>query len=131
MFDHRIEPRLSETDGLGHINNTALPAWFEEARKGVFRIFNPTLSLRSWNLILRKLEIEFVAQIAHDAVVDIRTSIDKIGTTSFTVRQVATQDGTEVAIGRAVLIHFDYAAQQPAPISDRIRRHLEEHLEPG
>lgn len=31
MFEFELLPRLSETDGVGHINNTCLPAWFEEA----------------------------------------------------------------------------------------------------
>ena len=32
MFIEKVMPRFSETDVLGHINNTALPIWFEAAR---------------------------------------------------------------------------------------------------
>ena len=32
MFHHEIEPRFNDTDALGHISNTAFPAWFEQAQ---------------------------------------------------------------------------------------------------
>ena len=51
MFTYTIQPRFSETDGMGHINNTVPPVWFEEARIGVFTIFNPSLTPFQWNLI--------------------------------------------------------------------------------
>lgn len=127
MFQTVIEPRLSETDGLGHINNGVLPVWFEEARKGLFRIFNPTLSLKAWNLILKKFEIEIVQQIFHEEPVTIHTGIAHIGRTSFIVHQVAEQKGRKVAMGSTVLIHFDYGTNLPAPIPAVLIAELETH----
>jgi hypothetical protein len=34
-FEISIRPRVSETDMLGHINNVAVMAWFEEGRSYV------------------------------------------------------------------------------------------------
>lgn len=42
MFTRTIEPAFYDTDALGHINNTRLPAWFELARNDLFRLFTPT-----------------------------------------------------------------------------------------
>ncbi len=50
MFTFQLTPRYSETDALGHITNTALPVWFEEARAPIFEIFMPGLGLEDWNL---------------------------------------------------------------------------------
>ncbi|MDX1570590.1 MAG: thioesterase family protein [Xanthomonadales bacterium] len=128
MFEFELQPRLSETDGLGHINNTVLPAWFEEARRELFRIFNADESLAAWNLILKKYEIELHGQIRHDAPVRIETAVAGVGTTSLVVVQEAFQAGLPVASANTVLVHFDYAGQQPAPIPPEIRSQLEEHL---
>ncbi len=48
MFTETIQPRFSDTDALGHINNTMLPVWFEGARDPVFRLFSPDLTLSDW-----------------------------------------------------------------------------------
>ena len=37
MFTTVITPRVSETDGMGHINNTVIPIWFEAGRKGILK----------------------------------------------------------------------------------------------
>ncbi len=32
MFTQTVTPAFYDTDGLGHINNTRVPQWFEGAR---------------------------------------------------------------------------------------------------
>lgn len=129
MFHYTLQPRFSETDGLGHINNSALPVWLEEARFEIFRIFNPSLSMKTWNLILRKYEVDFIAQIWREHPVEVLTSIEQIGNSSLTVIQRVRQGGRDVAVGRTVLVHFDYEAARPAPIPPEIRELLLPHLE--
>lgn len=128
MFTFEILPRLSETDGLGHINNTVLPAWFEEARRGLFQIFNPSLSLAGWNLILKKYEVEIVSQIVHDETVEIQTEVSDIGTKSFTVSQKAFQGGRLAAVYSCLLIYFDYASGKTAAIPQEIVEKLAGHI---
>ena len=36
MLRCELMPRFYETDGLGHINNTVIPKWFETARTPIF-----------------------------------------------------------------------------------------------
>lgn len=127
MFEHTLRPRFSETDGLGHINNAVIPVWLEEARTPVFRIFNPTLSLTEWNLILKKYEIDFVSQIMHEDEVTIETTIESVGNTSLVINQMIKQKGVSVAVGRTVMVHFDYETARPTPIPDEIRAKLERH----
>lgn len=130
MFTYTLQPRFSETDGLGHINNAVLPVWLEEARTDLFRIFNPSLDLSTWNLILKKYEIDFLAQIWRSEGITIRTSIQQIGTTSLTVLQHVVQLEKVVAVGKTVLVHFDYATARPTPIPESIRTALQPHLAP-
>ena len=42
-----ITPRVSETDGVGHINNVFVPIWLEAGRREIFKIFSPDLSFKT------------------------------------------------------------------------------------
>ncbi len=124
MLRCELSPRFYETDGLGHINNTVIPKWFETARTPIFKIFNPELSLKHWNLILRKIDVEFVAQTYHEYPVEVRSWVSHIGKTSFTVSHELWQRGELTATGTAVLVYFDYTAQQKGEIPAHCRAEL-------
>lgn len=128
MFHLELEPRFSDTDALGHISNTSLPVWFEQARTPVFRIFHPTLEAETWPLIIARLEIDLLAQSYWHIPVEIKTGIGKIGNSSFHVVQEAWQGDKQIARGVAVLIHFDYETEKALPIPDDIRARLTEHV---
>ena len=127
MFHLELEPRFSDTDALGHISNTTLPVWFEQARTPVFRIFHPTLEAETWPLIIILLEIYLMAQSYWHIPVKIKTGIGKIGNSSFHVIQEAWQGDKQIARGVAVLIHFDYEIEKALPIPDDIKARLAEH----
>ena len=128
MFHLELEPRFSDTDALGHISNTSLPVWFEQARTPVFRIFHPTLEAETWPLIIARLEIDLLAQSYWHIPVKIKTGIGKIGNSSFHVVQEAWQGDKQIARGVAGLIHFDYETEKALPIPDDIRARLTEHV---
>ena len=128
MFYLELEPRFSDTDALGHISNTTLPVWFEQARTPVFRIFHPTLEAETWPLIIARLEIDLMAQSYWHIPVKIKTGIGKIGNSSFHVVQEAWQGDKQIARGVAVLIHFDYETEKALPIPEDIKARLAEHV---
>ena len=127
MFHLELEPRFSDTDALGHISNTSLPVWFEQARTPVFGIFHPTLEAETWPLIIARLEIDLLAQSYWHIPVKIKTGIGKIGNSSFHVVQEAWQGDKQIARGVAVLIHFDYETEKALPIPEDIKARLAEH----
>jgi len=127
MFHLELEPRFSDTDALGHISNTTLPVWFEQARTPVFRIFHPTLEAETWPLIIARLEIDLMAQSYWHIPGEIKTGSGKIGNSSFHVIQEAWQGDKQIARGVAVLIHFDYEIEKALPIPDDIKARLAEH----
>lgn len=128
MFTFSITPRFCETDALGHINNTVLPQWFEAAREPVFRLFKPDLGTADWNLILARIEVDFVAQIQYGRDVMVLTGIEKIGNASFVVLQEVWQDNVCVARGRAVQVYFNYQTQKSEALPADKRTALEAHL---
>mgnify|MGYP001029641821 FL=1 len=128
MFAIKIQPRFQETDALAHINNTVIPVWFESARPGIFKIFNPTQDLDNWNLIIAKIEVNYVAQIHYKHEVEIRTHVSKIGRSSLNILQEVWQQGSRVAWGECVMVKFDYKTNKSSAITDNERDQLTEHL---
>lgn len=128
MFNYSVIPGFSDTDALGHINNTRLPVWFENARDPIFKLFTPTLDLKRWPLILARITVDYKEQMFLDHLVEIRSYISKIGSASFTTTQEAWQDGRCTAKGEAIMVHFDYRLKKSLVIPDDIRKILEQHL---
>jgi acyl-CoA thioester hydrolase len=130
VFITTVSPRFGDIDGLGHINNTVLAAWFELGRNPLFRIFEPNLDLsyETWSLIMAHTDYDFVGQLFFQFDVEIRTSVSKIGTKSFTVYQEAWQKGKLCTKGNAVIVHYDFKAKQTTPIPEDKKRILEQYL---
>jgi len=128
MFSEQLSPRFSDTDALGHINNTMVPIWFEGARTPVFKIFTPELNLSAWPLILAKIDVSFEAQMFYGDEMEVRTYISRIGGKSFDVFQELWQKEKRVASGTAVMVHFDYQMQKSAEIPQAIKATLASHL---
>lgn len=133
MFSTIVSPRFGDIDGLGHVNNTVLPVWFEIGRNSVFRLFSPDLDLSPdvWHLILVRTEFDFLHQMYFRSDVEIRTFITKIGNSSFTVGHEAWQEGELKVKGQAVLVYYDFKLQKAMPLPDSIRKILTAHMLPA
>lgn len=129
MYKTIITPRIGDTDALRHINNTALPIWFETARNPLFRIFNPTLELtyKKWNLVMLRCDFNYLKQMYFGYDVEIRTYVSKIGKTSVVIHQEAWQNGLLRANGSCTMLYFDFIKQNSVVIPDDIREKLNEH----
>lgn len=128
MFTEEITPRFSDTDALGHINNTVVPIWFEGARDPVFKLFTPELTTNNWQLILAKVTVEYHAQFYYGAAIELKTWISRIGGSSFDVYQELWQNGNKCASGTAVLVHFCFQQQASKKIPDDIKIAMQQHL---
>lgn len=133
MFSTTVSPRFGDIDGLGHVNNTVLPIWFEIGRNPIFRLFSPDLDLSPdiWHLILVRTEFDFLRQMYFRSEVEIRTFIAKIGNSSFTVGHEAWQEGELKVKGQAVLVYYDFKLQKTIPLPDSIREVLKAHMLPA
>lgn len=129
MFTEIIVPRFSETDALGHINNTVVPTWLEQARTPVFRWFVPDLDPQNWCLIIAKIEVEFRHEILYGQEVRVETYVEEVGNSSFRVGQKIYQQNQLCVQGSSVLVHFDYGTKKSKPIPAPIREKMEAHLQ--
>ncbi|WP_422139613.1 acyl-CoA thioesterase [Endozoicomonas sp. ALC020] len=129
MYLHTLAPRFCETDALGHINNTVLPVWFEQAREPICRLFTPGLDTESWRLIIARIEVDYTAELKYGADVEIRTCLEKVGNSSMHIHHEAWQNNVLAARGKAVVIHYDFAAGKATSIPEDIRQALLEHVQ--
>ena len=127
MFTEKLRPRFSDTDALGHINNTTIPVWFEGGREPIFRLFIPDLNLTKWKLIIAKIEVSYHGQLFYGEEVEMRTYISRIGNASFDVYQEVWQQGEKCVSGTAAMVHFNYQTQGAQKIPDDIRTELIKH----
>ena len=128
MFETIIEPRVSETDGAGHINNTTIPIWFEAGRNKIFEMFTPDFSFDNWRCIILHTTVDFVSQIYFGKNVTIKTWVEKIGNTSFVLYEEIHQEGRLCAKGTALYVNFNLQTQQSESIPDHIRQELRQHV---
>ena len=125
MIFTNIVPRVSETDGVGHINNVFVPIWFEAGRREIFRIFSPNLDFVNWKLALVKVTIEYVDQLYLAENVEIRTGIEKIGISSFTLKEEIHQTDRLCAKGEAIYVNYNFNEKKSETISNEIRDKLQ------
>ena len=125
MIFTKIVPRVSETDGVGHINNVFVPIWFEAGRREIFRIFSPKLDFINWKLALVKVTVEYVDQLYLAENVEIRTGIEKIGNSSFTIKEEIHQTDRLCAKGEAIYVNYNFNEKKSETISNEIRDKLQ------
>jgi acyl-CoA thioester hydrolase len=122
-FEISIRPRVSETDMLGHINNVAVMAWFEEGRSYMVREALGKAP-RLPPFVLARMETDFRNQLFFGEEACVRSSVERLGNTSVIVRQWIEQRGRLCAEARCVLVHFDHQTQRPAALPDELRASL-------
>jgi len=124
-MEYSFNPRFNDTDALGHINNASIATWFEEGRRPIFELFIPDLDPRKWNLIIARLEIDYLAQGYYQKTTTVKTSVEKIGNASFVLLQEAIQDNIVISRGKCFLVSFDYSNQKSTPIPEAIKNKLQ------
>ena len=128
MFTTRIHPRFSDTDALGHINNTVIPVWFLEAREPVLRLFSPSLDVGKAALAVVRIEVDYVAETRFGSDVEVTTTVARLGNSSVQLAQEVWQEGKPCARGLATLVNFDPETRRSTPIPDSVRAALAEHM---
>lgn len=125
-FFHELPTRWGDQDPLGHVNNARYFTYDESARLA----FLETLSDGEGNYvdgqgpILAHIGCDFLVQLHHPATLQIGYRITRIGRTSLQTQSALFVGEALVATMRAVLVWFDYDAQQPAPVPESVKTRI-------
>ncbi|KGR82712.1 acyl-CoA thioesterase [Lysinibacillus odysseyi] len=128
MFETIIQPRVSETDGVGHINNTTIPVWLEAGRNELFKIFNPEDDFENWRMVIVKSCVEYKAQIYFGKDALIKCWIKRIGNASLELYEEIWQGNTKCITASTIYVNFNTQEQKSEPIPPSIKSVLENHL---
>ena len=131
MIETPIIPRVSETDGAGHINNTVIPIWFEGGRTEIFRVLTPDLDFKNWRVALVNMNVDYLAQTYFQDPAVVRSWVDKVGTKSFTLYEELWQGERLCAKGTATYVYFNYDDQEAKPVPENVRAALLVHSRNG
>ncbi|MEN1970426.1 thioesterase family protein [Lentibacillus sp. N15] len=127
MYQTVIEPRVSETDGIGHINNTTVPIWFEAGRNEIFKLFTPDDNFANWRMIILNMNVDYVQQIYFGTPVHIFIWVKKLGNSSLQLYEEMWQSGRLCAKDTVTYVNFNVQTQMSESISGSIREELEKH----
>ena len=123
-----IEVRFRDLDALGHVNNAVYLTYLESARVAWWLHLTGRKDLRGMDLILARVEIDYRSAAVYGERLEVALRCASIGRSSFVVESVISEQGMGrcVAEARQVMVYFDYAAGEPRPLPDEIRRMLDE-----
>lgn len=122
--------RFSDTDMVGHVNNTAYAVYCEAGRVHFGRSLSSEHDA-SFGGVLARVEINIRAETHFPGTVEIGTGVVRVGRTSYTLGQGLFVNGKCVATAQGVLVNIDKETRRPVPLSDAVRKVLEANLLPG
>jgi len=131
-----IDVQWRDLDVLAHVNNAEYIKWFESARiaaLGRIELLSPEGRLpteASLGPILGSVTCQYLQPVGFPARVRVGVYVSRIGRASFNLSYVVEliDSGATVATGDSVLVHYDYAGQCSAPLSDEKKTLITERL---
>lgn len=127
-----IQKRFSDVDSFLHVNNVAQQMYFDI---GKMEFYRQVLEIDTPEKIRRIVTVathtDYRGQIRMEDEIFLRTTIDRVGTTSMQFYQQLVcrlKDGSEEVRteSRSVMVVFDFEQQTKAPVPDLWRRRLQE-----
>ncbi|MBU8905098.1 acyl-CoA thioesterase [Desertibacillus haloalkaliphilus] len=125
-YHHSITVRFSETDAFGHLNNTNVFVYFEEARIE----FLKTLGLMErWMrqesesiLVTGDLQCDYLKQVFFDEKLDIYVKVATIGRTSADIHYMAKNEEGDVCFtGRGRIVQVSKQTNRSIAWDDAVK----------
>lgn len=126
LFD--VPTRYGDVDMQGHVNNAAAVVILQEARARFNLASGVHELLGGLRMMVAALSVEYAGENHHPGTITVSTGLLAIGRTSFTLGQVARQNGRRTIYSEAVLVLAD--ANGPASIPDALRKAFERFMIP-
>ncbi|MBL1145001.1 MAG: acyl-CoA thioesterase [Bacteroidetes bacterium] len=134
-FKHvtEVKVRFMDIDALQHVNNARYLNFLEEARISYSQdILNLFSKVNQFNILVARIEIDYMRPIFYNTTVKIYTRVQKIGTKSFVFESVICvvkeEEKLEI-VSRALqtLVCFDPKTNKTVMVSDEIRNAIEKY----
>jgi acyl-CoA thioester hydrolase len=125
-YRHRLSVRFRDCDAMGHVNHAVYFTYFEQCRLTFWREATGTPSPHT-RVIIARAECDYRSPAHFGDELEIRLTVGDIGRASFTLAYEIVQaaDARLVAVGRTVMVSYDYEAGRSTPLPDAARALLE------
>jgi acyl-CoA thioester hydrolase len=122
VFEHEVNVRWRDVDGLGHVNHAVFLTYLEEGRDA----FYARALGRDPHYVVARVELDLRAEIRHaDRRLQVRIAVERVGTSSLTTREtILTPAGAIAAEARVVTVLWDADARKPMAFADDERARL-------
>jgi acyl-CoA thioester hydrolase len=124
----RIEPRWTDLDPVGHVNNNVFLVYAEEARA---RFLHAALPDTWGSIVVVHNSIDYHHPVVQTDVLELSSAVEAIGTTSFTTINVIATATHRCATVRTVQVVLREDRTATRPWTARERATLEELLRAG
>lgn len=119
-----VRPRFQDLDTLGHVNNTAMAAMYEQARVQFNRPMREHFRDDDVRIMVGGLLCNYVAEAHLYPDIHFHIGVGKIGTSSWTLQTVAFQADKPVFAGLTTMVFTRGSGSVPIP--DALRDSLAE-----
>ncbi|MHB8604050.1 MAG: acyl-CoA thioesterase [Thermoplasmatota archaeon] len=126
-FSVEVPVRFRDCDPMGHLNNAVVATFLEIARTDYWMKKRGLATLSAFDIIVARVEIDFVSQSAYGETLVVRCGIERIGETSFVLAYEIADKATGRLVARAktVQVYFDYEKNAKRAIPTELRAALE------
>jgi acyl-CoA thioester hydrolase len=128
MLTIPIEVRFRDLDAIGHVNNAVYLTYLEQARLAYWAELTGRVDLRSIDIILARVEIDYRSPVSLGESLDVAVRCVSLRRSSCTLALTLTErkSGRLVAEAQNVVVYYDYAAGRSLPIPETLRQRIRE-----
>ena len=125
-FPHHMTDniRFADIDIQGHVNNAVIATFVESGRVGFSRDPVHGFKIPDAGFVLRRIVIDYLAEMLFPGQVTIATRVERMGTTSLTLGHALFVGTTCTATAESTMVLVDPATRRPRPFPDAIAKRL-------
>ncbi|WP_246049987.1 acyl-CoA thioesterase [Aquibacillus sediminis] len=123
-----INPRFSETDMFGHVNNTVMFVYFEQARIEFLQhlgLFTSATKDKGVVPVVADLQCDYHKPLFFNDQLNLYVKVNEIGKTSFDLHYLGITNKEEICVtGRGRMVQVDSTSGKPVPFTDTMLKQL-------
>ncbi|TGM53505.1 acyl-CoA thioesterase [Leptospira adleri] len=130
MISTPIQTRWMDMDPFAHVSNSVFVSYLEIGRVDYCRRRFGVKDVFEVPFILARIEIDLKKSIEINHVVEVQTSVIRIGNSSWDFQSVILESNTKeiFAVAKTVQVTFDHKTKASIPIPPKVRSILEADL---
>lgn len=119
-----MQTRYRDEDGLHHINNIAIAAYYDETRARFSRaVFTAANLMDRVRIVTADSRVTYLGEVFHPDEVEVRSGILRIGSASYEIGQAMFQKGRCVGVCTTTFVQA--SAEGSSPLAPSLRSALE------